>query len=239
MNKGKQIYEGKAKILFETEDPNQIIIHFKDDATAFNGVKKSSIQNKGILNTAISTYIYTYLKKQWIPTHFIKTLNETDQLCEKVEIIPLEVIVRNVIAGSLSKKLNIAEGTKIDRPIFEICYKNDDLGDPMINDDHALAIKLLSEEELTTIKELTAKINTALKELFDKMNIVLVDFKIEFGRTRQGNIVLADEISPDTCRLWDKDTMQKLDKDRFRRDLGKVEDAYQEILKRLKEVLDA
>lgn len=239
MEKGKQIYEGKAKVLFETEDPNQIIIHFKDDATAFNGVKKSSIQNKGILNTAITTYIYNYLKKQWIPTHFIKNLSDTDQLCERVEIIPLEVIIRNVVAGSLSKRLQIEEGTKIDRPIFELCYKNDELGDPMINDDHALAMKLCTVEELETIRELTMKINKALIELFDKMNIVLVDFKIEFGRTPNGNVILADEISPDTCRLWDKDTMQKLDKDRFRRDLGKVEDAYQEILKRLKEVLDA
>ena len=178
MEKGKQIYEGKAKVLFETEDPNQIIIHFKDDATAFNGVKKSSIQNKGILNTAITTYIYNYLKKQWIPTHFIKNLSDTDQLCERVEIIPLEVIIRNVVAGSLSKRLQIEEGTKIDRPIFELCYKNDELGDPMINDDHALAMKLCTVEELETIRELTMKINKALIELFDKMNIVLIDFKI-------------------------------------------------------------
>jgi phosphoribosylaminoimidazole-succinocarboxamide synthase len=229
------IYEGKAKQLYTTEDDTKLIIHYKDDATAFNGVKKASIEHKGELNNAITTLIFKQLIQAGIPTHYIETLNERDQLCHKVDIIPLEVIVRNIIAGSMAKRLAIIEGTVAPRPIYELCYKNDDLGDPLINEDHALALNVVREDALAEIKRLTLRINEELKKLFDSINIKLVDFKLEFGKLPDGTIVLADEISPDTCRLWDKDTNQKLDKDRFRRDLGQVEDAYQEILKRLKE----
>lgn len=235
MTKLNRIYEGKAKQLYTTEDDTKLIIHYKDDATAFNGVKKASIEHKGELNNAITTLIFKQLIQAGIPTHYIETLNERDQLCHKVDIIPLEVIVRNIIAGSMAKRLAIIEGTVAPRPIYELCYKNDDLGDPLINEDHALALNVVREDELAEIKRLTLRINEELKKLFDSINIKLVDFKLEFGKLPDGTIVLADEISPDTCRLWDKDTNQKLDKDRFRRDLGQVEDAYQEILKRLKE----
>lgn len=235
MTKLNMIYEGKAKQLYTTEDESKLIIHYKDDATAFNGVKKASIEHKGELNNAITTLIFKQLIQAGIPTHYIETLNDRDQLCHKVSIIPLEVIVRNIIAGSMAKRLAIPEGTLAPRPIYELCYKNDDLGDPLINEDHALALNVVSEDELAEIKRLTLNINEELKHLFSKININLVDFKLEFGKLPNGTIVLADEISPDTCRLWDKDTNQKLDKDRFRRDLGQVEDAYQEILKRLKE----
>lgn len=233
MEKLNMIYEGKAKQLYTCEREDALIIHYKDDATAFNGIKKAQIQHKGMLNNAISTIIFKEMAKAGIPTHYLETLNERDQLCKKVTIIPLEVIVRNLIAGSMSKRLNIPEGTVSPRPIYEMCYKNDELGDPLINEDHALAIGVVTEAELLTIKTLTLKINEVLKALFDQLGIILVDFKIEFGRTLDGSIVLADEISPDTCRFWDKETHMKLDKDRFRRDLGKVEDAYQEILRRL------
>jgi phosphoribosylaminoimidazole-succinocarboxamide synthase len=233
MEKLKLIYEGKAKQLYTCEREDALIIHYKDDATAFNGVKKAQIEHKGMLNNAISTIIFKEMAKAGIPTHYLETLNDRDQLCMKVEIIPLEVIIRNLIAGSMAKRLNIQEGTPSPRPIYELCYKNDELGDPLINEDHALAIGVVTETELVTIKTLTLRINEVLKALFDKLGIILVDFKIEFGRTQDGTIVLADEISPDTCRFWDKETRMKLDKDRFRRDLGKVEDAYQEILRRL------
>lgn len=233
MKKLEMIYEGKAKQLYTTEDNEHIIIHYKDDATAFNGVKKAQIEHKGELNNAISTIIFNHLHKHDIPTHYIETLNDRDQLCHKVTIIPLEVIVRNRIAGSMAKRLDIKEGTLAPRPIYELCFKNDELGDPLINEDHALALNTASEVELAKIKALTLRINQVLIELFDSIDITLVDFKIEFGRKLDGSIVLADEISPDTCRLWDKQTQKKLDKDRFRRDLGNVEDAYQEILARL------
>jgi len=233
MEKRKLIYEGKAKQLYTCDREDALIIHYKDDATAFNGVKKAQIEHKGMLNNAISTIIFKEMAKAGIPTHYLETLNDRDQLCKKVTIIPLEVIVRNLIAGSMAKRLNIPEGTPSPRPIYELCYKNDELGDPLINEDHALAIGIVTEAELVTIKKLTLQINEVLKALFDKLGIILVDFKIEFGRTLDGTIVLADEISPDTCRFWDKETRMKLDKDRFRRDLGKVEDAYQEILRRL------
>lgn len=233
MEKLDMIYEGKAKQLYTCEREDALIIHYKDDATAFNGIKKAQIQHKGMLNNAISTIIFKEMAKAHIPTHYLETLNDRDQLCKKVTIIPLEVIVRNLIAGSMSKRLNIPEGTVSPRPIYELCYKNDELGDPLINEDHALAIGVVTEAELITIKTLTLQINEVLKKLFDQLGIILVDFKIEFGRTLDGTIVLADEISPDTCRFWDKETHMKLDKDRFRRDLGKVEDAYQEILRRL------
>jgi len=233
MEKRKLIYEGKAKQLYTCDREDALIIHYKDDAMAFNGVKKAQIEHKGMLNNAISTIIFKEMAKAGIPTHYLETLNDRDQLCKKVTIIPLEVIVRNLIAGSMAKRLNIPEGTPSPRPIYELCYKNDELGDPLINEDHALAIGIVTEAELVTIKKLTLQINEVLKALFDKLGIILVDFKIEFGRTLDGTIVLADEISPDTCRFWDKETRMKLDKDRFRRDLGKVEDAYQEILRRL------
>ena len=227
------LYEGKAKQIFKTDDAAKVVIHYKDDATAFNGVKKSSIANKGILNNAITTIIFEMLEKRGIKTHFIEKINERDQLCHQVEIIPLEVIIRNVIAGSMAKRLGIEEGTVPSNVVYELCYKNDTYGDPLINDDHAVALGLATYEELATIKKMTLEINQALIEFFDKHGIRLIDFKIEFGRKNDGTIVLADEISPDTCRLWDKETNEKLDKDRFRRDLGNVEEAYIEILNRV------
>jgi len=234
MKKLEMIYEGKAKQLYTCEKEDCLIIHYKDDATAFNGVKKAQISNKGLLNNEISTIIFLYLQEKGVKTHFLERLNERDQLCKKVTILPLEVIVRNVIAGSMAKRLDIAEGTRPANVIYELCYKNDELGDPLINEDHAMALGAATAEELAEIKRSTLEINQLLTEMFDKMGIMLIDFKVEFGKTLDGEIVLADEISPDTCRLWDKETQKKLDKDRFRRDLGNVEDAYQEILARLK-----
>jgi len=227
------LYEGKAKQVYLTDDPNYIIIHYKDAATAFNNVKKATIANKGVLNNKISTIIFNYLKEKGIETHYVETLNDRDQICRKVTIIPLEVIVRNIIAGSMAKRLNIPEGTKPSNVIFDICYKDDELGDPLINDHHAVALGVVTYDELNYIYDVTAKVNKALQELFEKINITLVDFKIEFGRTPDGKIILADEVSPDTCRLWDSSTNEKLDKDRFRRDLGKVIEAYEEIYDRL------
>lgn len=233
MEKRAFLYEGKAKQIYATDDPNLIIVHYKDDATAFNNQKKGSIAEKGVMNNKIAQAIFSELAKHGIRTHFKEQLNERDQLCEKVTIVPLEVIVRNLIAGSLAKRLNIEEGTKPDNTILEISYKNDELGDPLINDHHAVALKAASYEELDKIYAETRKINSVLQEFFAKHGITLVDFKIEFGRTATGEIILADEISPDTCRLWDAKTGEKMDKDRFRRDLGNVEEAYQEVLKRL------
>lgn len=230
---GNFLYEGKAKQIYETDHNDVVLIRYKDDATAFNGVKKAQISNKGILNNKITSLLFKKLEEEGIPTHFIEMINERDQLCKKVDIIPLEVIVRNVIAGSCAKRLDIKEGTVPSNTIYEICYKNDDLGDPLINDHHAVAINACTYEDLDIIYSLTKKINQTLIDLFSKKNILLVDFKIEFGKTIDGEIVLADEISPDTCRLWDKDTHKKMDKDRFRRDLGSVEEAYIEILERL------
>lgn len=237
MTKLEMLYEGKAKQVFKTENPNVIIMHYKDDATAFNGIKKASIGKKGLLNNKITTMIYKELIKRGIPTHYIETINEREQLCKKVTIFPLEVIVRNIIAGSMSKRLGIPEGTKPSNTIYEICYKNDELGDPMINDHHAVALGVATYDELEQIYDLTRRVNEALKDIFAKANITLVDFKIEFGKTEAGEIVLADEISPDTCRLWDSKTNEKLDKDRFRRDLGNVIEAYEEIDRRLSSVL--
>ena len=233
MKQNEMLYEGKAKQVFATDDPNIIVMHYKDDATAFNGIKKAQIKDKGILNNEITTIIFKELIKEGIPTHFIEKLNDRDQLCKKVTIFPLEVIVRNIVAGSMAKRLGIEEGTKIDNTIFELCYKNDSLGDPLINEHHAVALGAASYDELKTIYDYTMKINKILKKLFKSINVTLVDFKIEFGKTSDGQIVLADEISPDTCRLWDLNTSEKLDKDRFRRDLGKVIEAYEEILNRL------
>jgi phosphoribosylaminoimidazole-succinocarboxamide synthase len=227
------LYEGKAKQIYTTNDDNLVIIHYKDDATAGNGAKKGTIQNKGILNNKITATLYEMLEKNGIKTHYKEMLNERDQLCEKLTIIPLEVIVRNVIAGSMAARVGIEEGTVPTNTIFEICYKNDKYNDPLINDHHAVAMGITTYEDLAKIYETTAKINNLLKETFDKEGITLVDFKIEFGKNKDGEILLADEITPDTCRLWDKETGEKLDKDRFRRDLGGIEEAYIEILKRL------
>ena len=227
------LYEGKAKKIYATDNPQHVIIHYKDDATAFNAQKKGQVQGKGILNNEISTLIFKYLEKQGIKTHFIEKISPCEQLCKKVEILPLEVIVRNLIAGSMAKRLGIKEGTLINHTIFELSYKNDDLGDPLINDHHAIALNLSTYDELNKIYAITAKINELLKAHFLKEGIILVDFKIEFGKDHQGALLLADEISPDTCRFWDQKTMKKLDKDRFRKDLGDIKEAYIEILERL------
>ncbi len=234
MNKINLLYEGKAKQVFSCEKSNQVIIYYKDDATAFNGIKKSTIINKGILNNEITAILFTILEKNGIKNHFIKKINEREQICQRLDIIKLEVIVRNIVAGSMSKRLGIPEGTILEEEIYEICYKNDEYGDPLINEDHAEALKLATKNELAYIRNTSLKINHILKETFNKVNIKLVDFKIEFGRNDLGEIILADEISPDTCRLWDAKTNEKLDKDRFRRDLGNVVESYVEILKRLK-----
>ncbi len=234
MKQLEMLYEGKAKQVFRTDDDDLIIMHYKDAATAFNNIKKATIEHKGELNNAISTIIFEHLIAAGVKTHYIKTLNDRDQLCRRVTIIPIEVIVRNTIAGSMAQRLGIEEGTKPSNVIFDICYKNDELGDPLINDHHAVALGAVTYDELNQIYAMTAKINEVLTEMFRKMNINLVDFKIEFGKTSDGEIVLADEVSPDTCRLWDLTTNEKLDKDRFRRDLGKVREAYEEILARLK-----
>ncbi len=236
MEKKELLYEGKAKQVYATEDPNIIVMHYKNDATAGNGAKHALFDQKGELNNKITTIIYNRLIKAGIPTHYIKTLNETDQLCKKVKIFPLEVIVRDYIAGSMAKRLGIVEGTKPSNVIFEICYKNDALGDPLINDHHAVAIGAATYDELNTIYSLTAKVNEELKKMFLEIGVKLVDFKVEFGRTSDGRIVLADEISPDCCRLWDAKTNDHLDKDRFRRDLGDVMGAYEEIYARLQKL---
>jgi phosphoribosylaminoimidazole-succinocarboxamide synthase len=233
MKKLEQIYEGKAKKVFKTDDPELFIVDYKDDATAFNGLKKGTIKGKGVINNRVTNYLMKMLEEKGVPTHFVEEISERETIVKKVTIVPLEVIVRNIAAGSMSKKLGIPEGTELACPVLEYSYKDDALGDPMINSYHALAMKLATQEELDTIDSLTFKINDLLKEYFKGVGIELVDFKLEFGRTTDGKIILADEISPDTCRLWDIKTHEKLDKDRFRRDLGKVEDAYQEILKRL------
>ena len=228
------MYEGKAKQIYKSENDNEVIVHYKDDATAFNGLKKDTISNKGILNNQITSYLFTELNRRGISTHFIKQNDERNQLCRKVSIVPLEVIVRNIIAGSLAKRFNIKEGTLPKKTIMELSYKDDDLGDPLITDSQCIGLGYATQEELDTIYSLTSSINEILKEIFLKIGIKLVDFKLEFGKDMDGNIILADEISPDTCRLWDKDTDEKLDKDRFRRDMGDVINAYEEIANRLK-----
>ena len=238
MTKGAMLYEGKAKQVFATDHPDEVIVRFKDDATAFNAQKRGSVDLKGEMNNAITTLIFEYLNEKGIPTHFIKMLDEREQLVKKVNIIPLEMVVRNYSAGSMAQRLGVEEGIKSPVTIFDLCYKKDELGDPLINDHHAVFLGAATYEELDEMYELTSDINEILIDLFDKMNIILVDFKIELGKTADGKIVLADEISPDTCRLWDKATMKKLDKDRFRRDLGEVTEAYVEIYERLKKVLN-
>ncbi len=232
MEKLEMLYEGKAKKIYATDKEDEVIVYYKDDATAFNGEKKGQIEDKGVLNNSITSMIFEMLEKKGIKTHFIKKLNEREQLCKKVEIIPLEVIVRNVAAGSMAKRLGLQEGYELKTTVFELSYKDDSLGDPLINDYHAVGIGATTFEELEKIYEITAKINEILKEFFIEQNIKLIDFKLEFGRYN-GEILLADEISPDTCRFWDAITGEKLDKDRFRRDLGNVKDAYVEILKRM------
>ncbi len=236
MEKKELLYEGKAKQVYATDDKDTIIMYFKDDATAFNGIKKAQIEDKGMLNNKITTIIFNRLIKAGVKTHYIKTLNDREQLCKKVSIIPLEVIVRNIIAGSMSKRLGIPEGTKPANTIYELCYKDDALGDPLINDHHAVALGAVTYAELDEIYTMLKKINEELKKMFLEIGVTLVDFKVEFGKTSDGEIVLADEISPDCCRLWDAKTNEKLDKDRFRRDLGNVIEAYQEIYKRLSEL---
>ena len=233
MKKLEQLYEGKAKKVFKTDDENLYIVDYKDDATAFNGEKKGTIAGKGVINNVMSNHMFQLLEKQGVPTHFVEQLSERETVVKKVSIVPLEVIIRNISAGSFAKRYGVNEGIVFDQPTIEFSYKNDDLGDPLINDYHAMALKLATADEIETIKKMAFKVNEVMKAYFDTLNVTLVDFKLEFGKTAQGTIILADEISPDTCRLWDKDTGEKLDKDRFRRDLGNVEEAYQEILRRL------
>ena len=233
MEKKEQLYEGKAKKVFATDDANLVIVSYKDDATAFNGEKKGTIAGKGAINNVMSNHMFQLLEQQGVPTHYVEQLNDRETVVKKVSIVPLEVIVRNISAGSFAKRYGVEEGIVFDEPTFEFSYKNDDLGDPLMNDYHAIALKLATREEIELIKSMTFKVNDVMKQYFDTLNVTLVDFKLEFGKTEDGQIVLADEISPDTCRLWDKTTGEKLDKDRFRRDMGGVEEAYQEIMKRV------
>ena len=232
MEKKELLYEGKAKKVFTTEDPDVLIVSYKDDATAFNGLKKGTIVGKGAINNRMTNYIFKKLEAKGVPTHLIEELNDRETAVKKVEIVPLEVIIRNFSAGSFAKKMGMEEGVKFSSPTLVFSYKNDDLGDPFINKYYALALELATEEEIDAITRYAFQVNEVMQEYFASLNIELIDFKIEFGRYH-GQIVLADEVSPDTCRLWDKDTHEKLDKDRFRRDLGNVEDAYQEVFRRL------
>lgn len=233
MEKTTQMYEGKAKKVFATNDPNYCIVSYKDDATAFNGLKKGTILGKGAINNRVTNHLMRLLEKNGVPTHLAEELNDRETLVKRVSIVPLEVIVRNIAAGSLAKRLGLPEGTRMGSTVLEYCYKNDDLGDPMVNEYHIRAMGWATQEEMDLIAAYSLKINEVLTEYLKGAGIELIDFKLEFGRTSEGQIVLADEISPDTCRFWDVSTHEKLDKDRFRRDLGGVEDAYKEILKRL------
>lgn len=233
MTKGKQLYEGKAKEIFETDKPEILLVSYKDDATAFNGIKKGTILGKGIINNKVTNYMMRLLEKAGIPTHYIEEISERETLVKKVSIIPLEVIIRNVSAGSFAKNYGVEEGIIFDEPTIEFSYKNDNLGDPLINSYHAIALKLATKEEIEIIKKYAFKINEEMKKFFISINVKLIDFKLEFGKLADNKIVLADEISPDTCRFWDATTNEKLDKDRFRRDLGNVEGAYKEMMKRI------
>ncbi len=233
MEKKELLYEGKAKKVYKTDDENLYIVDYKDDATAFNGLKKGQIAGKGVVNNKMSNYLMKLMEKKGIPTHFVEELSDRETAVKKVTIVPLEVIVRNIAAGSFSKRLGVEEGSPLKTTVLEYCYKDDALGDPLINDYHAMALGITTREDLDKIADMTFKVNDVLKEYFKTIGIELVDFKIEFGRTPDGEIILADEISPDTCRLWDAKTHEKLDKDRFRRDLGNVEEAYEEVFKRL------
>ena len=233
MEKTVQLYEGKAKKVYATTDENLCIVSYKDDATAFNGLKKGTIAGKGVVNNRMTNMLMQILEKAGVPTHFVEELSDRDTVVKKVKIVPLEVIIRNVSAGSFAKRYGVEEGIVFDEPTIEFSYKNDDLGDPLINSYHALALHLASKEEIETIKKYAFKVNEVLKAYFLHLGVKLIDFKLEFGRLPDGTIVLADEISPDTCRFWDAKTNEKLDKDRFRRDMGGVEDAYAEIFKRV------
>ena len=233
MEKRAQLYEGKAKKVFSTDDPELLIVDYKDDATAFNGEKKGTILGKGVINNRMSNFLMQLLEKDGVPTHFVKELSDRETLVKKVTIVPLEVIIRNISAGSFAKRYGVEEGIVFAEPTIEFSYKNDDLGDPLINDYHALALGLATKEEIETIKSMAFKVNDVMKAFFKNLKVDLVDFKLEFGKTADGEIVLADEISPDTCRFWDSETHEKLDKDRFRRDMGNVEDAYKEMMKRI------
>ncbi|MEF9921778.1 MAG: phosphoribosylaminoimidazolesuccinocarboxamide synthase [Anaerovoracaceae bacterium] len=233
MKKAEQLYEGKAKKVYATEDKDLCIVSYKDDATAFNGLKKGTILGKGAINNRVTNHLMRMLETKGIPTHYVEELNDTETVVKKVTIVPLEVIVRNIAAGSLAKRLGLEEGYKMKKTVLEFSYKDDDLGDPMVNEYHIFAMEYATKEELELISNYALKINDILTEYLKAVNIELIDFKLEFGKTSDGKIVLADEISPDTCRFWDSVTHEKLDKDRFRRDLGNVEDAYQEVMKRL------
>lgn len=233
MEKAAQLYEGKAKKVFATSDPALVIVSYKDDATALDGLKKGTIAGKGVINNKMSNYLCRLLEQQGVPTHYVEELNDRETVVKKVSIVPLEVIIRNISAGSFAKRYGVEEGIVFAKPTIEFSYKNDELHDPLINSYHALALDLATEEEIDTIKALAFKVNDILKEYFLSLNVKLVDFKLEFGRLPDGKIVLADEISPDTCRFWDATTGEKLDKDRFRRDMGGVEDAYNEMMKRV------
>ena len=233
MEKKEQLYEGKAKKVYATDDPELLIVDYKDDATAFNGLKKGTIAGKGVINNQMSNRLMAKLEKSGVPTHFVRELSERETLVKKVSIVPLEVIIRNIAAGSFSKRYGVPEGVVFEQPTIEFSYKNDELGDPLLNSYHALALKLATPAEIETIKDYSFRVNDFLKAFWKECGVTLVDFKLEFGRLSDGTIVLADEISPDTSRLWDAKTGEKLDKDRFRRDMGGVEDAYAEIMKRL------
>lgn len=233
MDKGAFIYEGKAKRLYETSDPNIVLIEYKDSFTAFNGEKKATMGGKGQLNNKISAIIFTYLKEKGIPAHFERQLDEVHQLARRVTILPLEVVVRNITTGSICKRLGIEEGLRLPRPLLELYYKEDALGDPIVTEDHALLFGWATEEDLAQIKKMTLRVNELLSAFFLEKGIVLVDFKLEFGKDAAGNLLLADEVSPDTCRFWDQSTGNRLDKDRFRKDLGNVLEAYEEIHRRL------
>ncbi len=233
MEKREQLYEGKAKKVFATDDPMLVLVSYKDDATAFNGQKKGTIEGKGAINNRVTNHLMRLLESKGVPTHFVRELSPTETLVKKVQIIPLEVIVRNVAAGSLSKRLGLPEGTKLAKTVLETCYKDDALGDPMVNSTHIAAMGWATEAEMETLRAYSLRVNQVLTDYLADLGVELIDFKLEFGRTPDGTVVLADEISPDTCRFWDTATHEKLDKDRFRRDLGGVENAYHEILKRL------
>ena len=233
MEKKEMLYEGKAKKVYATDNPEVLLVDYKDDATAFNGLKKGTIAGKGAINNRVTNFMMQLLEKEGVPTHFVEELSERETLVKKVSIIPLEVIIRNISAGSFAKRYGVEEGIVFAEPTIEFSYKNDDLGDPLINEYHALALGVATKEEIETIKNMAFKVNAVMKEFFKKLNVDLVDFKLEFGKVSDGTIVLADEISPDTCRFWDSTTHEKLDKDRFRRDPGNVEDAYVEMMKRI------
>lgn len=233
MEKKEQLYEGKAKKVFATDIKDVVLVSYKDDATAFNGLKKGTITGKGAINNKVTNFMMQILEKEGVPTHFVEELNDRETLVKKVSIVPLEVIIRNISAGSFAKRYGVEEGIVFAEPTIEFSYKNDDLGDPLINSYHALALGIATKEDIATITSMAFKVNEVMKKFFKNINIDLVDFKLEFGKTADGTIVLADEISPDTCRFWDSTTHEKLDKDRFRRDLGNVEGAYQEMMKRI------